>query len=264
MIKINHSIPVKDLHGNSLSNTSHKWQCGDEWFTYNRNSDGYRSEDFHNTPDFLFAGCSETFGESAEFETVWAYKLFNNIKSDSDRYCNVGLPGLDISLVIHHIFNFIKKYGKPKNLFVVFPQFNRIIETNKDNTSTLILTYDPMDGREELDNIIFSNKKIINAIQSANLLQIKNFERTCEELAINLIWGTWCRESNNKVIEEGIFNNYINLINNKDIADLAINLGYNVSNLKLTRSDNNHHGEIFHEYWAKVFKEEYINRKELK
>jgi hypothetical protein len=263
MIKDIHSLPVKGLDGKSLAYTSHKWQCGDELFEYARNSDGYRSEDFQKNPKFIFAGCSETFGESAEYETTWAYKLFNKIKSEDDVYCNIGLPGLDISLVIYHVFLFIEKYGKPETIFMLAPQFNRLIETHKDKTTTLMLSVDPEDGSHKMDNIEYVDERVIDAVRSVNLLQIKSFEEFCRLSNINLIWGTWCPESNKKVQKEQIFNNYINILVTKDIADLAIELGYDVKNIKVSRSDGNHHGEVFHDHWAKLFNSEYLKRKEL-
>lgn len=263
MIKSNHSMPIIGLNGKSLANTDYEWQCGNELFRYYRNNEGYRSENFVNAPTFLFAGCSETFGESAEYETTWAYKLFHKIKNKEDIYCNVGLPGIDVGLVIHHILMFIEKYGKPKNIFAIFPHFNRMIETSKDKTSTVIVTRDPKDGRHKSDNIEFSYPRMINIIQSGNLLQIKNFERLCNELDINLIWSTWCNESSNKASEEEIFNDYISIVNDKDMTDLALDLGYSVSNIKLVRADGNHHGEIFHEYWSQIFEKEYYRRKSI-
>lgn len=253
MVNYNKTMPVKDLSENSLANTKHRWQHGEEWFEYARNSDGYRSEEFQTSPSFLFAGCSETFGESSEYETTWAYKLFNKIKKDGDSYCNLGLPGIDVSLIINNIMIFIDKYGKPKNLFVIFPGFNRIVENDSIEYTTA--TFFPNTEKKEVEfgNISYTSKRIMDILYSVNLLQIKNLEMFCKHLNINLKWSSWDLESNKKIIKFNAFDNYIDITDYKDITDHAIDLGYDHKTLRLTRADGSHHGEIFHDYWANVF-----------
>jgi hypothetical protein len=257
MINSHYLFPLIGIDGETLKYTKKKWKYGNVWVEYSRNNEGYRSEDFKQNPKFLFAGCSETFGEAADVETTWAYKLFNKIKNDKDSYCNLGLGGLDASLIIYQVMMFIEKYGKPENLFIVFPELNRCIETDSKKTATVSL-FEIVPGiLEEYDNILHSSSKIVNMVRSVNLLQIKNFEMYCKNIGINLIWSNWSNESEEKILEEGFFNNYVSIINEKDIADKAIELGYNYKTLELTRPDGNHHGEIFHDYWANIFYNKY-------
>lgn len=260
MIKNIHQMPVIDLGGNSLANTNHVWNHGGIDYTYKRNTDGYRSENFYNNPQFLFIGCSETFGESAEYDTTWAYKLFNMVKSSEDGYCNLGLPGIDVSLVIYHTLLFIEKYGKPKNIFALFPQFNRLLEANEKSTSSLILDNISQNKKDKLDNIEYVDERIIDSVTSSNLMQIKNFEMFCNVLGINLIWSTWCQKSGKKVIEQDITSNYINLVNEKNVYDFAVMFNKDIDSIEITRSDGTHHGEIFHDFWAKCFYNRYIGK----
>lgn len=259
MIRDVHSMPLRAQNsGATLANTEYNHKVFGKNFVYVRNSEGYRSEEFQKNPMFLFAGCSETFGESADYETTWAYKLFNRLKDNNDSYCNIGLPGIDVSLTIHHIMMFIEKYGKPKNIFVVFPQFNRVIETSEDSVSTVTFGDIPEEKNAPAhDNVMFVEERIINAVQSSNLLHVKNFERFCEEVGVNLIWGTWCANSHLKVMQEGIFNNYVSILSSMAVADLAVDLGYELKEESITRADKNHHGEIFHEHWSNVFYDKY-------
>lgn len=259
MIKDIHSLPLRSPEdGSSLSNTIYRHEIFDQTFLYKRNSEGYRSEEFVNNPKFLFAGCSETFGESGDYETTWAYKLFNKIKDPNDTYCNIGVPGIDTSLVIHHVLMFIDKYGKPENLFVMFPQFNRMIETSKYTVSTVTFGDIPTKpNHSQHSNVMFVEERIINAVQSSNLLQVKNFESVCKKLGINLFWSTWCANSNHKIVEENIYDNYCCTINGEEVADLAEELGYELNENSITRADKNHHGEIFHEYWSNVLCNKY-------
>lgn len=260
MIKNIHSIPLKDLEGNSLANTAHVWEHGGVAYTYKRNSDGYRSEEFQDRPRFLFAGCSETFGESAEYETTWAYKLFNKVKNQDDHYCNVGLPGLDVSLVIHHILLFINKYGIPQNLFIMFPQFNRALETDRDNVSTVIYSHENGGKKEDIDNIVYVSERLINSLSSVQLLHIKNLENFCKLLNINLFWSTWCQESGTKVIDEQIFNNYVNVVNEKNVVDFALMYKKDIKDIEISRTDKVHHGEIFHDFWSDSLYNKYMEQ----
>jgi hypothetical protein len=257
MITHNESMPIKDLEGNSLSNTNHRWKHGEGWFEYIRNSDGYRSEEFQKNTNFLFAGCSETFGESAEYKTTWAYKLFNKIKKDKDSYCNVSMPGIDVSIIIFNIMLFIEKYGKPKNIFIVFPGFNRIIESESKSFTACTVYPDEELHEESHEQLSPASKRVVDMIRSVNALQIKNFEMFCREENISLFWSTWDSKSNNHILKLDTYKNYVGIISDKDIAEHAIDLGYKIKTLELTRSDGVHHGEIFHDYWSNVFYNKY-------
>lgn len=257
MVKYNETMPVKDQNQKSLANTRHRWQYGEEWFEYARNSDGYRSGEFQTNPNFLFAGCSETFGESANYETTWSYKLFNKIKGADDSYCNIGLPGIDVSLIINNIMIFIDKYGKPKNLFVIFPGFNRIVNNGSKEHSTVTFFPEIEKNATEVGNIAYTSKNVMDVLDSVNLLQIKNLEMFCKYLDINLKWSSWDLKSSKQVINFNSFDNYISITDYKDITDYAVDLGYVYKTFKLTRADNAHHGEIFHDYWTKVFFDNY-------
>lgn len=257
MITNNVSMPIKDLDGTSLANTNYKWKHGEEWFEYVRNSDGFRSEEFQQTPNFLFAGCSETFGESAEFKTTWAYKLFDKLKKDNDSYCNVAMPGIDVSIIIFNVMMFIEKYGKPKNIFIIFPGFNRIIESESQGFITCTVYPEEENHNESYGPVSFASKRVLDMIRSVNALQIKTFEMFCKEQNINLIWSTWHSNSNDHALRLNTYKNYVSILSDKDIAEHAIDLGYSSKTLKLTRADGAHHGEIFHDYWANVFYNKY-------
>lgn len=262
MIVKNNLMPIVGIDGNSLANTSHKWKCGNEWFEYARNSQGYRSEEFQSNPEFLFAGCSETFGESAKYETTWAYKLYNKVKNDQSTYCNIGLPGIGVPIVIYNVLEFIEKYGKPKNLFIVFPNFRRTVEVNDNKFSTLTVSAKHKGHDQvELERHTYTDKQVVEATKTSNIVQIKTLELLCKILNINFIWSTWCYESHSIVLQNNVFNNYVNILDSNDISDLAMSLGYNTKDIKLNRADGDHHGEIFHDYWSNVFYSKYKENK---
>jgi hypothetical protein len=139
----------------------------------------------------------------------------------------------------------------------MFPQFNRSIETNKNKTSTVILNYDNSD-KEDIDNIEYTNDRIINMLMSLNLLQIKNFEMFCKKNNINLIWSTWCQYSGEKIQIQQLHDNYVNVVNEKTVADFAIMYSKDLKSIEIERTDKVHHGEIFHEFWADSLYNRYL------
>jgi hypothetical protein len=154
---------------------------------------------------------------------------------------------------------FIEKYGKPKNIFVIFPGFNRIVESSSKDFATVTLF--PEEERHDIQDgpIMYESDRILDIVRSVNMIQIKNFEMICKELGVNLIWSTWDLKSSNQILKYNNFNRYVNIVNDKDIASHATNMSNNSIALKLTRADGYHHGELFHDYWSNVF---YSNYKE--
>jgi hypothetical protein len=259
MIKEHHDMPLVNPSGESLSSRTDSWTYGDESFEYSRNKEGYRSEEFTKNPKYLFAGCSETFGESAKYETTWAYKLFNILKTDQDSYCNIGVPGIDVSMIIYHILKFIEKYGKPENLFVVFPQFNRIVRTTKYNVDSITFSIAPRGTKKTNPNVEFVNENTQECLNSVGVVQVKNLESMCNQLGINLFVGAWSTDANEKIKEEGWVDSYVDLLDKKEIADFMVSHNFDSSTLK--RKDEVHHGEAFHSYWASKFYQKFIERK---
>lgn len=249
-------MPIKDPDLRSLSNVRQVFKYGEIEYVFNRNSDGFRCDNFKNNPYVLFAGDSETFGESAEYETTWAYKTYLKLKNKVDGFYNLGLPGIDSSMVIFQVLQFIKKYGKPEYLFIIFPDFNRLIE----NLGTLALVQEKPDKTDFPHNLEATTPRIANAVKSLNLISIKNFENFCEMIGIKLIWGTWHLESHKFIIQDRVCNNYINILDDKKMANFFIKNNIVFNNTTMSRSDGNHCGEPIHEYWSHAFYSEFLER----
>ena len=94
-------------------------------FEYNLNKHGFRCDDFKKEPvDFLYAGCSETFGQGGPIEESWAYVL-NKKVGNSGPYINLGVPGAGWTEIIANVFTYIENFGAPKNIFVLLPNMER-------------------------------------------------------------------------------------------------------------------------------------------
>jgi hypothetical protein len=103
---------------------------------YKINSDGFRTEHFEDSTDkdiILATGCSFTFGLGLPEKYTWPKLLEAELNKDADLFklYNLGFPGHGYFIIIKNIFSFIKKYGKPKAIFIVFPNINRDVYFSK-------------------------------------------------------------------------------------------------------------------------------------
>lgn len=92
---------------------------------YLLNSFGYRSKEFFNTPEVIVAGCSMTFGEGVPDDGRWSDILSSRLGAQ-DNQINLGIRGASVGQIVLNVFSYIEKYGKPKYLFCLFPNLERI------------------------------------------------------------------------------------------------------------------------------------------
>lgn len=87
---------------------------------YSINSFGYRGDEFIKNVDLLVMGCSNTFGYGIPEEYMWS----NMIKSDSIKSVNsLAMSGDSAQGQVIKFFQYIKKFGNPKNLVAIFPSY---------------------------------------------------------------------------------------------------------------------------------------------
>lgn len=94
---------------------------------YSFNSDGFRSKEFSDVDtsnSFIYAGCSNTLGTALPDDLIWP--KFLNDKLNGKDIINLGLNGGSVVSIITNIHRYIKKYGKPLGVFVVFPNLSRL------------------------------------------------------------------------------------------------------------------------------------------
>jgi hypothetical protein len=161
---------------------------------YKINKDGYRTkhfEPFDNSKDtILFAGCSYTFGEGLPNEYTWPELVAKNFNNPD--YYNIAYMGMSISHIIKNVYSFIRLYGKPKHLFICFPDMQRNIYYSeklqsyiKAYVSTAFIGSDDKD-REKYTLQFIPENNLVSATT-----QISALEDYCAEAGINLIWTTW-------------------------------------------------------------------------
>lgn len=87
---------------------------------YSINSFGYRGDEFIKNVDLLVMGCSNTFGYGIPEEHMWS----NILKSNKIKTLNsIAMSGDSAQGQVIKFFQYIKKFGNPKNLVAIFPSY---------------------------------------------------------------------------------------------------------------------------------------------
>ena len=218
---------------------------------YKLNSDGFRSDNFkkeHNGLHILFAGCSETFGNSSNINENWSYLVYDELKKKHkvSGYFNLGHPGSNHQVIIHQILIYILKYSKPDLLLVNFPNSEREFMWEEGGIK--------LRNRSNEDVESFSSNQhfaenLYNVIILYNQLSL-----ICDILNIKLIFSNFNPIDSFAIKTLMNFENFVSLNNEKEFLEYASTL----ENFKdhphfLLRRDGSHRGIAFHKYWAKKF-----------
>lgn len=234
---------------------------------YNYNSTGFRSDEFtkeHNGKHVLFAGCSETEGAGDNIENCWAGILYSHLSKNNNLsgFFNLGRSGWGWQIIIANIFEYIKKYNKPDELFIMFPNIGRFYEwIEKEGDEVYVYkgtipnnSHPNPKAKLKKENLTVKEQRamIVNFT-----LSIKMLEEYCKSNNIKLYWGTWDQddEYNYKMIG---FNNLVSFISKeefiKDQYDFYMN---DIRKRKYwERKRDGHNGYLSHYIWAQGF----INR----
>lgn len=198
---------------------------------YNTNSMGYRTDEFIEKRDLLFAGCSQTWGDGVVYDGIWGNILSKSL--DVKSY-NLGSGGKSVQFIVQNLIAFCKQYGNPKVIFCLFPEFTRMeMKSSVDfmtskfgqrepygkQTYNLVPMADP-NKEIRYSKIPHSAEEMIPSELpfSISLDYIKMLELYCKLNKIKLFWGTWDRFQDkylNKNIESMDFENYVYLRQDK-------------------------------------------------
>lgn len=207
------------------------WKPENLDFIYSMNSKGYRSDEFIENREIVFAGCSETWGVGVLKDGIWGNILS---KSMGMKSYNLGSPGTSVQFIINNLLAFFKQHGNPKFLFCLFPEFTRF-EMKSDvsfMTSSRIgrnlkgrASYPVIKNLDPTQRVQYSKmphlaEEVIphEFIFSISIDYIKMLEIYCKLNNIVFLWGTWDK-TQDKYIGNNInsldFNNYVHLDFNK-------------------------------------------------
>ena len=168
---------------------------------YSFNSDGFRSKEFKDIDtanSFIYAGCSSTMGTALPNNVIWPQ--FLNEKLNGRDIINLGLNGGSVTSIITNIYRYIKKYGKPLGIFVVFPNLSRL-DVFLDEEPERIFSTLHFNDKEALKIIpkdmgykkARPEKPAFDFISLFYIFntQIKILEDYLDEIGVSFFWTTW-------------------------------------------------------------------------
>jgi hypothetical protein len=204
------------------------WTPDEDKDPYIINSLGYRSDEFSETRDIVFAGCSFTWGVGVVLDGIWGNILSKSLNTKS---YNLGWGGKSTQFIVQNTIGFCKEYGNPKTIFCLFPDFTRIEMKSETTFMRGKSVSQGRAGRMEY-SIMLNGKSPIKDTKyskaphlaedmipseflfSINLDYIHMLELYCQLNNIQLFWGTWDKwqdEYLHKNIGSMDFKNYVYL-----------------------------------------------------
>jgi hypothetical protein len=230
-------------------------------FTYKINKHGFRSNHFKPVDSekitILTAGCSHSFGEALPEELRWQNFLLKSLKYSNLEWFDVSSMGASFRLVTRNVISFIRNYGKPNYVFIVFPDVARDFMFNdkenkfnnvNSNTRHIIKQKEHNIPQNFIDYTLSFN--YYDALMKA-IEYIWYLEEFCKTLNIKLYWTSW-----DNGLEE-IFKN----LNFKNFVEQKWQHGLNIDNLEYwdMANDNLHRGSSWTSWQGKSFSEVMLN-----
>lgn len=177
---------------------------GDSVNEYRLNSLGYRSSEFKKVP-LVFAGCSVTFGVGVPFEGIWSTLVGEKLGLE---HINLSAPGWSIQRIVDSLFKYFYEYGNPETLFVVFPNYYRLIltshrefsrvDTHFESEPLLKVQDTQFDGTPVVSRSKYSKKphdlkQFITPeyALSESFRSINSLITYCKRFNIKFVWSTW-------------------------------------------------------------------------
>jgi len=203
----NNNLKVKEIMPKDSSGIYYGDKICDPQTDYRKtlNSLGYRSPEFSKDTVNLFAGCSHTWGFGMTYDSMWANIVAKNIGGS---YSNVAVPGISVARIVQNIIAYCRDYGNPKNIFILFPNIDRIVLPKTDGflqpkNNEVDKICDTQIEKEKLkyfkaplllEEIVTEDIAIWLSLQSIQFL-----EQYCKSSGINLFWSSWEKDFNNLI-----------------------------------------------------------------
>lgn len=228
-------------------------------FTYKFNNYKFRSDDFSTkdaSSNYLFSGCSNTFGLGLPIEATWGYQL--NQSLSGEKFLNLAVSGSSYKEILLNLYKYINLFGKPKTIFLLLPDLNRydfvdIISKVKFLRTSYFINSSDYSKNEELSKMLNYETLFFNFINEIIL-----FETYCKQMSIPLYWSTWNERlyseienfKNNHQESNVLLNNFVYWDENSypDMSDLKFNKKY-----KLYAREKQHFGTMAQRFFHNCF-----------
>lgn len=170
------------------------------YYEMEKNNYGFRSDNFSKEDagsNFLFAGCSQTFGVGLPQNLVWAFQL--NKMLNKDKFFNVSTPAASATEICYNVMNYIKKFGKPEAIFLLLPNFERSVSFEKESLKTKVSDND----------IKHLSKDEYRSFCAQYYIAISQLETMASLLDIKFLWSTWQFDTERVIAQNNhLFNNF--------------------------------------------------------
>jgi hypothetical protein len=186
--------------------------------------------------------------------------------NDVDGFYSIARSGFGWQKIISNFMVYCSKYGKPDYLFVMVPDLCRFFEWHEERSAWVYLqriTGDDAWAKDKAGDPIFYQQATEKEYRKAIIdfkISWDLFEKYCESIGTNILWGTW--EYEDSVV-------YKDLVKSPNYIDFSYDgfLSYassNRQNAKMLPNDlfrrDGHSGVLHHEYWLDGFKKEIAKR----
>lgn len=195
---------------------------GDCDFYYKLNKNGFRSKNFNEfnqtKTNFLFAGCSITYGVGLPEGLSWTdffIKKISNSENNFDYY-NISLPAASIFLNFKNILAFFKSVGIPDYILMIAPETTRNLHWDAESKkfANALIT-----SRQRQVDINYKKQYVQENSLMFNIFYLQALEYICDIMNIKLIWTSWNLLSLD-IYKNFNFNNFFEIEKNNPLAAL--------------------------------------------
>jgi hypothetical protein len=187
---------------------------------YSLNNYKYRCDDFNKEKakdNYLFSGCSYTFGIGLPYQSMWSVKLNTYLGGES--FFNLGIYGGSYEQIINDVYDYIRIFDKPKAIFLLLPNLERIPTFQKieDDYYLRNLHLVPK-SHPEYRKLFKIYEPQILVYRFYKLLQ--QLEDYCKIQDIPLLWSTWDLQLDKVITNCLEFNNFFSIFSDEKISML--------------------------------------------
>jgi hypothetical protein len=209
---------------------NYSWLPDDYEKLFKLNSLNFRTDEIIKNRDFVFSGCSYTFGDGLLNEGIWGNLISSSLNKES---YNLAQVGSSVQRIVLNLFTYFRNFGNPKLVICLFPNLLRscmvsdidhmvdsrknCLRDKKDATTVLYnidsfnIDYVKISKQPHIsEEIIPKEFLLFNSLQ-----YIKMLEMYCQASNIKLLWGTWYLDDEIYISKSNVFNCFVNLENEK-------------------------------------------------
>lgn len=163
---------------------------------YGRRGDNLQQ--FNQTKDILFAGCSFTYGaELHDDKKIWS-RIVKDYFYPEGKLFNIGRSGLNTTEIIFDLYKTLNLYGNPKKIFLLIPEIHR------EGIPYLERTV----NKEDLEFINLSQTRTVVSC-------LVGLEAFCKVKKIELVYASWDLDSSLELKKHNL-ENFVNIYDTPD------------------------------------------------